>query len=250
VVTDKQNSDQNKLFDIYGALQTRLQAGLNASRDVLGHPVAKGDATESNWLSMLQEHLPARYQAQSAFVIDSTGQESEQIDIVIYDRQYTPELYNSDGQRVIPAESVYAVLEVKQSLDKGNVEYAGQKAASVRALHRTSVDITHAGGKHLPIEPKHILGGILTTTSGWNPAFGDPFVASLQECADLETIDIGCCTDAGGFVVGNHNGDGAIEHSPPELALAFFFLRLLQELQQIGTVPAMDYSAYLEAMGV
>jgi hypothetical protein len=83
-----------------------------------------------------------------------------------------------------------------------------------------------------------------------SPAFGDPFVAALQERAALETIDIGCCTDAGGFVVANHHGDGAIEHSRPELALAFFFLRLLQELQQIGTVPAMDYSAYLEGMGV
>ena len=75
-------------------------------------------------------------------------------------------------------------------------------------------------------------------------------MASLQDRTDLETIDIGCCTDAGGFVVVNHNGDGAIEHSPPDLALAFFFLRLLQELQQIGTVPAIDYSAYLEGMGV
>lgn len=249
MVTGYRSGDRNKLSEIYRALQARLEAGLNASRGVLDHPVAKGDATESNWLSMLQEHLPARYQAQSAFVIDSMGHESEQIDIVIYDRQYTPELYNSDGQRVIPAESVYAVLEVKQTLEKGKIEYAGQKAASVRALHRTSVDITHAGGKHSPVEPKHILGGILTTVSGWSPAFGDPFVKSLQERAALETIDIGCCTEAGGFVVANHNGDVAIEHSSPELALAFFFLRLLQELQQIGTVPAMDYSAYLEGTG-
>lgn len=250
MVKGDRNDDRNKLSDIYGALQARLEAGLNASRGVLDHPVAKGDATESNWLAMLREHLPARYQAQSAFVIDSTGRESEQIDIVIYDRQYTPELYNSDGQRVIPAESVYAVLEVKQTLDKGNIEYAGQKAASVRALHRTSVDITHAGGKHSPIVPKHILGGILTTVSGWSPAFGDPFVASLQERDELEAIDIGCCTDSGGFVVANQGDDVAIEHSPPELALAFFFLRLLQELQQIGTVPAMDYLAYLEGMDV
>jgi hypothetical protein len=88
------------------------------------------------------------------------------------------------------------------------------------------------------------------TTSGWSLAFGDSFVAALQERAALETIDIGCCTDAGGFVVANHHGDGAVEHSPPELALAFFFLRLLQELQQIGTVPAMGYSAYLEGMRV
>jgi hypothetical protein len=75
-------------------------------------------------------------------------------------------------------------------------------------------------------------------------------VASLKERAAAETIEIGCSTDAGGFFVANHNGNVAIENSSPALTLAFFFLRLLQELQQIGTVHAMDYSAKLEGAGV
>lgn len=60
---------------------------------------------------MLQKHLPHRYQADKAFVIDSNGESSDQIDVVVYDRQYTPLLYNHDGQMFVPAESVYAIFE-------------------------------------------------------------------------------------------------------------------------------------------
>jgi len=162
--------------------------------------------------------------------------------------QTTPELYNRDDQKVIPAESVYGVLEVKQELDKANVGYAGEKVASVRALHRTSADITHAGGKHGPVEPKHILGGILATTSGWNPPLGDAFEASIRERPADERIDLGCCVAAGGFDVDYEETSLTIEKSAAKNALAFFFIRLLRKLQQIGTVPAIDYDAYLRGI--
>lgn len=80
-------TEENKLPEIYRALQAQLEAELAASRNVLEHPVAVGDTTESNWLSMLHEHLPHRYQVQRAFVVDSQGRQSEQLDIVIYDHQ-------------------------------------------------------------------------------------------------------------------------------------------------------------------
>ena len=82
--------NHNKLNEIYAGLQEQLLAGLASSRLVFDHPVAKGSGTEANWLNMLQDHLPRRYQAEPAFVVDADGQQSEQIDIVIYDRQYTP----------------------------------------------------------------------------------------------------------------------------------------------------------------
>ena len=94
----------------------------------------------------MNDHLPHRYQADRAFVIDSHGECSEQIDVVIYDRQYSPFLYNQANQRYIPAESVYAVLEVKQDLSREHRLYAGGKAASVRRLHRTSAPIPYAEG--------------------------------------------------------------------------------------------------------
>ena len=196
---------------------------------------------------MLQYHLPHRYQAETAFIVDAEGKQSEQIDIVIYDRQYTPELYNQDGQKVLPAEGVYAILEVKQTFNKENVEYAGKKVSSVRRCHRTRAPIVHAGGEEKPRELTPILGGILATDSGWNPPFGHTFEKILNEGVSEERLDIGCVVTAGSFEAIYNDNDLKIKTSLQEHALAFFFLRLLHRLQRIGTVPAIDYDIYLKA---
>ena len=75
------------------SLQKQLSVTLQSNRETLCHPVAKGDATEDEWICLLKNHLPTRYQVDKATVIDSNGNQSEQIDVVIYDRQYTPLLY-------------------------------------------------------------------------------------------------------------------------------------------------------------
>jgi hypothetical protein len=119
---------------------------LHTAREVVGHPVLKGDAAETIWLTMLSNYLPERYRASRAVVVDSNGTFSHQIDIVIFDRQYSPFVFHQDGLDVIPAESVYAVFEAKQVITAEEISYAQEKAASVRALHRTSLAIPHAGG--------------------------------------------------------------------------------------------------------
>ena len=68
------------------------------------------------------------------------------------------------------------------------------------------------------------------------------------DSAPDERLDIGCVAAAGSFEA-VHGVDGVtIETCPPAFALAFFFLRLLHGLQRIGTVPAIDYDAYLGAL--
>jgi hypothetical protein len=57
-------------------------------------------------------------------VIDADGKESDFIDVIIYDRQFTPPVFN---KLYIPAESVYAVIEAKQTLNRENIVYAGGK---------------------------------------------------------------------------------------------------------------------------
>ena len=104
----------NKLSEIFITLQDQLETSLRGNRSVFSHPGSKGDASEINWLNMLEEHIPNRYQiVNKAFIIDLNGNVSDQIDLTIYDHQYTPILYNQDNQRFIPAESVYAVFEVR-----------------------------------------------------------------------------------------------------------------------------------------
>src|SRR5580693_5592284 len=113
-------------------LHDDIEHRLETARQSFGHPVTKGDASEGVWLKLLQEYLPMRYQAETAHVVDSTGAFSEQIDVVVFDRQYSPFIFKFEGQIIIPAESVYAVFEAKQAINAEHVAYARKKVASVR----------------------------------------------------------------------------------------------------------------------
>jgi hypothetical protein len=226
-------------------LQKQLIVELEVSRGAINHPGTKGNATEANWVATLEKYLPKRYQVSNAFVIDSKGGMSEQQDIVIHDRQYSPFLFNHAGAFYIPAESVYAVLEVKQNLTASHVKYAGDKIKSVRDLHRTNGSITHAGGKiDKPRELFPILGGLLTLESDWSPAFGDALIASLKELPAEGRIDLGCSLKNGSYEVTYDNGEPATVIKDGEVVLLSFFLRLLAQLQALGTAPAIDIAAY------
>jgi hypothetical protein len=230
--------------------QEKMQADLREVRTVHDHPTAKGDGTELHWLEMLQRRLPARYRAERAFVIDASGNRSQQIDIVIHDRQFCPLLLDTAGGIHIPAESVYVVLEVKQDLSKQQLEYAGEKIASVRRLHRTSAEFPHATGRSRTT-PKPIVGGIVTFESGWSPPLGDAFEATLRTSAIGSRIDLGCALRDGGFEVAYGDiGEAQVTRSGADSSLIFFFLRLLHRLQQIATVPAIDYLEYSELLVV
>lgn len=114
------------LKNLFSALQTEMFAEANLSC-VVNHPGDKGDNSEESWIKWFKAYLPNRYKAAKATVIDSQGNISDQIDIVLYDAQYSYLAFNQNGILYIPAESVYAVFEIKQNLKKTNMEYAGKK---------------------------------------------------------------------------------------------------------------------------
>jgi hypothetical protein len=236
------------LHKIFLGLQRQMIATLSAEREIIRHPTTKGTATELHWLRMLGDYLPKRYCADNAFVLDCEGRLSQQIDVVIYDRQYSPFLFNQDGAKYVPAESVYAVLEVKPEFNAANVAYASEKAESVRRLRRTSAPIPHAGGKFDPIMPPPILAGILTLDSEWKPAFGKPFAESISGLSTAQRLDVGCVLRAGGFDIRYGDSAPEIVGGSPETALIFFFLRLLARLQGVGTIAALDFTEYGKAL--
>ena len=188
-------------------------------------------------------------------MIDSTGRRSRQIDIAIFDNLYTPPLFPHSSGIHLPAESVYAVFEVKPTFSRQWLRDAAEKAASVRSLHRTSVSVIGRAAT----KPPAILAGLLATTSVWTP---DSFAANLRRarhnpertargaldkanrrsrpaalCA-LERLDIGCCLEHGSF-------DGKTISSPNQ-SLIFFLIRLLDRLRAMGTAPAIDWSQYFK----
>lgn len=229
------------LKQLFAGLQGALVSDLELARAGISHAGDKGAVVEANWLGMLANHLPERYRADKATVIDSRGNCSDSIDIVIYDRQYSHLVLQHQGFRYVPAEAVYAVFEVKQTLDKGHLEYAADKAASVRRLHRTSAATVDIRGDTPAKPPIGILAGLLCTEAGWSPSFGEPFVRVMASLAGERAIDLGCVAKAGAFLY----EEGDLTASGSDTALAFFLFTLLQRLQRVGTVAPIDFGAYM-----
>lgn len=256
------------LRNLFHGLQEQMLTSLNVNRMFIEHPGSKGDATEQHWIEFLRAYLPERYKVDKAIVIDSTGNVSEQMDVVIYDAIYTPFIFKQDGFMYIPAESVYAVFEVKQDV-KGYIEYAAKKIESVRKLKRTSISMV-ASGITKPARPlTKIIGGILTTTSSYKE--NGRVIKQLEELKGLQTLDLGCLCDAGSFYVDyketvpkdidpitdnfkyieqvyESREVKEIEFSNKEVSLFTFFLQLVSYLKSIGTVAAIDINAYLKAI--
>ena len=228
------------LSKLLAGLHDDIEQRLARARASFGHPVTKGDASEHVWLELLQTYLPLRYRAEKAHVVDSDGTFSEQIDVVIFDRQYSPFIFNFEGQIIIPAESVYAVFEAKQAINAGEIDYAQKKVATVRRLHRTSLPIPHAGGTYPPKPLSHILGGILTFESDWSPPLGEPLMAALSQSA-ADRLDIGCVAAHGMFGCDDTGCHAIIPKGKPATA---FLLELIARLQNSATVPMIDTRAY------
>ena len=227
------------LSNLLEGLHDDIHQRLETARKTLGHPGTKGDASEKIWIELLNKYLPERYRAEKAHVVDNKGNFSQQIDVVVFDRQYSPFIFNYEGEIIIPAESVYAAFEAKQSINAEQVKYAQEKVNSVRNLHRTSLPIPHAGGTYDPKPPFRIYGGILTFESDWTPGMGDALNKALNE--DKGCLDMGCIAAHGYFNFDKTSGYQFIAGGKP--ATAFLF-KLISQLQYSGTVPMIDILAY------
>ena len=229
------------LEGLLGGLHDEIERKLATARAVFGHPGTKGDASEGVWLELLETYLPLRYRVASAHVVDSLGCFSDQIDVVVFDRQYSPFIFRFQGQTIVPAESVYAVFEAKQAINAEQVAYAQKKVASVRALHRTSLPIPYAAGRYEAKPPQHIIGGLLTFESDWKPPLGASLIDALTGGTVEGRLDIGCAAAHGTFRCRESECYAAELRSK---AATSFLFELIASLQEMATVPMIDVRAY------
>lgn len=228
------------LEELFNGLQTEMLASLGILSQI-SHPTDKGDISEEKWITFLNKYLPKRYSVSKGTIIDHEGSLSQQIDLVVFDNLYSPLIFNDGERKYIPAESVYAVFEVKPEISKEYIEYATTKIASVRTLKRTNSDVYHAGGRYEAKEESErciILGGILGTRS-W-----DNFDVKIKEYVvpldgDRE-INIGCSLMKGCF----SKIDGTLQIGTSDFALMSFFTQLHEALRKMATAWPMDINKY------
>lgn len=240
-----------ELKSLFMDYQSEMMLSLSHGKKNIKHPVAKGDISEGSWLQLFQNYLPKRYRAEKAFVLDVDGNLSEQIDIVIFDSYYSPPLFKKKIVReellYIPAESVYAIFEVKPTFNKSAIQYAAKKTISVRKLKRTSAPISYANGVYKPKKLHEILSGLLTFDAVWKDPFGEKFKSTMENLNFDCRLNFGCVISAGSFeIIFEKRSIKRIDVAENKNALIYFFLKLLSKLQGIGTVPALDYNKYIQ----
>lgn len=210
------------------------------------HAPTTGDASEGSWAEWLRKYLPTRYCVDRAIVVSCEGLESDAIDIVIYDRQYSPFVWIQEGVTKIPAESVYAVIECKQEISKGQIEYAGDKAESIRKLRRTvAPTIVDRGKSHKAPKLFDILAGIITLENSWEDSINASkyFDSAISKLDASRSLNFGCVLNDKSFF---RDADGTLHFSDSEESLIFFFTNLITELQKLGTVRPIDMMQYLK----
>lgn len=232
--------------------QKLLSAELEIPLQFTSHPTTIGDASEANWGRMLRSFLPGRYEVGPIFALDARGNQSQQVDLAVYDRQYSPLWFQSGSSRFVPVESVYAVFEVKQNIDLQNLRYAADKIASVRRLSRTSAKIVDIYGTQNGPDPatRPILGGILALRSDWTGGLqGETGRIHATSFSGAEWLDFGLALDDAAFdrIPDDANTDvltPGIEYSVAGTQLIFFVMRLFRRLQAIGSAMAVDLEIY------
>lgn len=111
----------------------------NLREQLIVHPGELGTDREEIIRSFFRLYLPKRFEISTGFVIDSKGNISQQLDIIIADSRVCSHFETIGGTRIFPCESVVAVGQVRSSITSESKLYeALDNLQSVKALDRSA----------------------------------------------------------------------------------------------------------------
>ena len=103
-------------------------------------PGQVGASKENSVRNKLQQILPVGIAVGSGFVIDSFGNTSRQMDVVLYEKEICPVycINDSTDSTYYPCEGVVAVGEIKSSISRRELDDIFRKIESVKKLKRSA----------------------------------------------------------------------------------------------------------------
>lgn len=127
------------LDELFNSVSKRLKIEFEEQAKILGHPGEVGTGRENVLKSILTKYIPKRYFVDSGFVIDALGNKSKQMDIIIYEANYTPVFEIVEGKRFFPCETVVAVGQVRTKIgSRKKMRDCLNNVKSVKELDRSN----------------------------------------------------------------------------------------------------------------
>lgn len=157
--------------------------------EAISHAGEKGRNNEQILSDFLKRYLPQRFSVDTGQVVAADGSMSSQTDIIIHDRSNTPALFLGGASVLVPIETTYAVISVKTTLDKRELESAVSQIASVRRLkNEASFQYSRGVVTKIPAVEGSVLrprGLVFAFKARWKE------VATIESCFRevLEPID-------------------------------------------------------------
>lgn len=227
------------LKEVFSSVSQKMSLDFKEITSRINHNGEKGTARENVLQNYLRAYIPDKYTFSKGTIIDSNGSQSKQVDIIIHDKYTTPYLLDMDSTKVIPIESVYAVIEVKSTLTKEELRKSVKNINSVKTLQKKTV----TGASY----PTAGLIFAYDSNSSFNTIYKNLAEIS-QEFEPGNRVSCVCVLNKGIIIPVNKHGLNKVSLLPSletvyalmnneEDALLLFYLILMQLLTQIQVFP-------------
>lgn len=111
----------------WSGVHKELDEKLKKIKESIVHPIT-GVTAENHLCDLLKEYLPKRYIVESGFAVDSSGNRSDNIDILVADTLNIPPLCCEPNYKVFAIESVAAAIEITTG-PRNKVKHKGKKVS-------------------------------------------------------------------------------------------------------------------------
>ena len=226
------------------------------------HKGERGERRENALAEVLRKYMPDRYQIASGEVVAVSGETSHQVDVIIYDRFHSPLLTDANDTKVVPAESVYAAIEVKPNMSSiHELHEALDNIRSVKRLPRTAVVPSHGG--HRQVANPTSYGAVVTYGKHLkHETVREEMIAYCAAWNNREWVDQICFLGTAILTYATQNGHDTTFYRPEDfpktpptpvliryekIAFGWFLLEMLYHLSQMDLAPP-DFQKYMREM--
>lgn len=250
-----------ELSKIFDEVSTQMRSDFRKAQEAYSHSGLKGQANEDIVRRFLQQYLPKALDIVTGTIVDSSGGQSRQLDIILSDAVKTPIFFQSEDARVIPAECAYSVIEVKAHLDKKELDRCQDNMTSCKSLAKhayfynrgaitQTISLFGKEWQHFPLS---------YFVFAFDSVGLDSLVSNLNQhnssCEIHQRIDSVCVLDKGvilnqlqtGFISALPEPGSRLISYPAEQSLLMFYAVISVILNQVS-MPHFNIQPYLQNM--
>jgi hypothetical protein len=165
------------------------------------HKGMRGTIREIAIENLLRPVLQQPFGIAEGKIIDSTGAQSAQTDLIIYNPSVLPGIMHTDRMGHLPAESVTYSIEIKSRLDATELRQSIENARTVRRLReaRSYYRISSTGPTGWQLEPANIYPMVFAFASDLTVKDELDRLVELDEEAWTQPAIMGLCVVGRGY---------------------------------------------------